>query len=195
MGFNCRPEFQVLQKSLYIHTPTRSNGIQPWALFQFRSWNQHVALFVMDHEVMEYSLLWFTFIELMVVVVILGILAMVVMPNLIGEDDKARWNKARTDITAIESALKMYRLDNGTYPTTEQGLEALIRAPETEPVPKRYKKGGYLDKRQVPKDPWGNEFIYMSPGTHGDFDLFSYGADGVSGGEDWDRDVTNWEFE
>jgi general secretion pathway protein G len=99
------------------------------------------------------------------------------------------------DIVSFETALKLYKLDNGTYPDTEQGMEALVAKPETGPVPKKWKKGGYLEKGKLPKDPWGNMYIYLSPGVQGDFDIISYGADGVQGGEDKDMDVNNWDIE
>lgn len=137
----------------------------------------------------------FTFIELMVVIVILGILAMVIAPNFMDAPDEARQNKARIDIKAIESALKLYKLDNGVYPSTEQGLEALVRPPETGTLPKKWRKGGYLEKSNLPKDPWGNEFVYISPGINGSFDLISYGSDGAPGGEEAAKDINNWEIE
>jgi general secretion pathway protein G len=137
----------------------------------------------------------FTFIELMVVIVILGILAMVIAPNFMDAPDEARQSKTRMDIKSIEAALKLYKLDNGNYPSTEQGLEALVKAPETGVLPKKWRNGGYLEKRNVPKDPWGNEFIYLCPGINGDYDIISYGSDGVSGGEDFAKDINNWEIE
>jgi general secretion pathway protein G len=137
----------------------------------------------------------FTFIELMVVIVILGILAMVIAPNFMDAPDEARQNKARLDIKSIEAALKLYKLDNGVYPSTEQGLEALVKAPESGFLPKKWRKGGYLEKRNVPKDPWGNEFVYLSPGINGDYDIISYGSDGAPGGEGFAEDINNWEIE
>jgi general secretion pathway protein G len=137
----------------------------------------------------------FTFIELMVVIVILGILAMVIAPNFMDAPDEARQNKARIDITAIESALKLYKLDNGIYPSTEQGLEALVKSPESGVLPRKWRKGGYLEKSNTPKDPWGNEFVYLSPGVNGRFDLISYGSDGAPGGEDAAKDINNWEIQ
>ncbi len=137
----------------------------------------------------------FTFIELMVVIVILGILAMVIAPNFLDAPDEARQNKARVDIKAIESAFNLYKLDNGIYPSTEQGLEALVQPPESGVLPKKWRKRGYLEKSKVPKDPWGNEFIYICPGVNGRFDLTSYGADGVPGGEDVAKDINNWELD
>ena len=138
----------------------------------------------------------FTLIELMVVVIILGILALYIGPKIMGEPEKAKRVKAKLDIATLETALKMYKLDNGVYPSTEQGLQALVEAPETGAVPKKWRKGGYLEKNKVPKDPWGNEFVYISPGVHGDFDIISYALDGVPGGEGEDNeDINNWEIE
>ena len=138
----------------------------------------------------------FTLIELMVVVIILGILALYIGPKIMGEPEKAKRVKTRMDIASLETALKMYKLDNGVYPETEQGLQALIEAPESGVIPKKWRKGGYIEKNRVPKDPWGNEFVYISPGLHGDFDIISYGLDGVPGGEgDDNKDINNWEIE
>ena len=137
----------------------------------------------------------FTLIELMVVIIILGILAMYVAPKIMGRPGEARQVKARLDIQNLESALKLYKLDNGIYPTTEQGLLALVEQPETGTVPKKWKRGGYLEKGKVPKDPWGNDFVYLSPGLKSDFDIISYGLDGVPGGEEENKDVNNWEIE
>ena len=138
----------------------------------------------------------FTLIELMVVVIILGILALYIGPKIMGEPEKAKRVKVKMDIATLETALKMYKLDNGVYPSTEQGLQALVEAPETGVIPKKWRKGGYIEKNKVPKDPWGNEFVYISPGVHGDFDIISYGLDGVPGGEDEEgRDINNWEIE
>jgi len=137
----------------------------------------------------------FTFIELMVVIVILGILAMVIAPNFMDAPDEARQSKARIDIQSIEASLKLYKLDNGVYPSTEQGLEALVKAPETGMLPKKWRSGGYLEKRYVPKDPWGNDFVYLSPGINGDYDIISYGSDGAAGGEGFAKDLNNWEIE
>ncbi len=137
----------------------------------------------------------FTLIEIMVVIIILGILAVYIGPKIMGRPGQAKQVKAKVDISALESALKLYKLDNGRYPATEQGLQALVEKPETGNVPKKWKEGGYLDKGKVPKDPWGNEFVYISPGVHGDYDVISYGADGVPGGEGEDKDINNWEIE
>jgi len=137
----------------------------------------------------------FSLIELMVVIVILGILAGLIMPKLMGRTDDAKIVKAQVDIASIDTALKLYKLDNGDYPTTEQGLKALIEAPDKDGGTGNWKKGGYLEKKALPKDPWGREFIYLSPGTHSDYDIISYGADGVPGGEDKNKDINSWEIE
>jgi general secretion pathway protein G len=137
----------------------------------------------------------FTLIELMVVIVILGILAGFIVPKIMGRPEEARRMKARVQIESIETALKLYKLDNGSYPTTEQGLQALVEPPSVGELAKHWRKGGYLEKGKVPLDPWENEFIYLSPGVNGDFDLSSYGKDGQPGGEDVNADINNWELE
>ena len=137
----------------------------------------------------------FTLIEIMVVIVILGILAGLIVPRIMGRPEEAKRLKAEIQIESIETALKLYKLDNGMYPTTEQSLVALVEPPDTEPIPKSYRKGGYLEKGKVPKDPWGNEFLYISPGVNGDFDIISYGADGVQGGDEENSDINSWEIE
>ena len=137
----------------------------------------------------------FTLIELMVVIVILGILAGIIAPRMIGRTDEAKQMKAKVQIESLETALKLYKLDNGRYPTTEQGLQALVVLPDSGPSAKRWRKGGYLERGRVPQDPWGNVFIYLSPGVHGDFDLTTYGADGEPGGDEYDGDINNWEIE
>jgi general secretion pathway protein G len=137
----------------------------------------------------------FTLIELMVVIVILGILAGLIIPRIMGRPEEARRMKARVQIESIETALKLYKLDNGSYPSTEQSLQALVEAPSVGQLPRAWRDGGYLEKGRVPKDPWDNEFIYLSPGVNSDFDLISYGADGEPGGEGKDKDVNNWELE
>lgn len=134
----------------------------------------------------------FTLIEIMVVIVILGILAGLIVPRIMGRPEEAKQLKAKMQIESIGTALKLYKLDMGSYPTTEQGLQALVAAPGTTGTSK-WRKGGYLDKGRVPKDPWDNDFIYLAPGTNGDYDLISYGADGVSGGDDKNKDITSWE--
>ena len=137
----------------------------------------------------------FTLIELMVVIVILGILAAWVVPKIMDRPGEAKQIKAKTDIVSLETALKLYKLDNGQYPTTEQGLQALIEPSETGQPPRHWRKGGYLEKASVPKDPWGNDFVYLSPGMHGDLDIISYGSDGVPGGEDENKDIVSWEIQ
>lgn len=137
----------------------------------------------------------FTLIELMVVLVILGVLASLIVPRIMGRPEEARRIKARVDIQSLETAVKLYNLDNGDYPTTEQGLQALLEPPATGTLPKNWREGGYLEKGKIPEDPWGNEYIYLSPGSHGDFDIISYGADGEAGGEGKDADVVSWELE
>jgi general secretion pathway protein G len=132
----------------------------------------------------------FTLLEIMVVVVILGILAALVAPNVIRRIDDARVTKAKQDIRAYETALNLYRMDNFRYPTTEQGLEALVKQP-TDPNIKNWKQGGYI--QNLRKDPWGNDYQYISPGSHGDYDLFTLGADGQPGGEGPDADHGNWD--
>ncbi len=144
---------------------------------------------------LRYDTRGFTLIELMVVIIILGVLAMWVAPKIMGRPGEARQVKALLDIQNLETALKLYKLDTGMYPTTEQSLQALVEKPETGNVPKKWKDGGYLEKSRVPKDPWGNEFIYLSPGLKGDFDIISYGLDGVPGGEKENKDINNWEIE
>lgn len=133
----------------------------------------------------------FSLIELMVVLVILGILAALVAPNIMGRVDQALIQQAKTDMKSIETALKLYKLDNFNYPSTEQGLEALVSKTSIPPVPKNFKTGGYLDR--VPKDPWGNDYYYLSPGEQGDFDIYTLGRDGAVGGEGQDADIGNWE--
>lgn len=137
----------------------------------------------------------FTLIELMVVIVILGILAGLIVPRIMGRPEEAKQLKARMQIESIETALKLYKLDNGTYPSTEQGLQALVKIPETGNIPLNWRTGGYLEKGKIPRDPWGNEFIYLHPGINHEFDLVSYGADGIPGGEDKNKDINNWETE
>jgi general secretion pathway protein G len=137
----------------------------------------------------------FSLIELMVVVIILGILAMYIGPKLMGRTEQAKEVQTRVQIEGLETALKLYKLDNGVYPTTEQGLQALVEEPDVENVSQNWRKGGYLEKGKVPKDPWGNEYIYLAPGIQGDYDITSYGADGVPGGEDENKDINSWEIE
>lgn len=137
----------------------------------------------------------FTLIELMVVIVILSILAVYVAPKLVGREEQAKQVKARVDIEGLETALKLYKLDNGMYPSTEQGLEALVTPPESGEIPKNWRKGGYIEKGKISKDPWGNEYIYLCPGSHEEYDIISYGADGEPGGEGKNQDIKSWELE
>lgn len=135
----------------------------------------------------------FTLIEILIVVIILGILAGLVVPRIVGKPGEARQTKAQMQIESLEMALKMFKLDNGFYPTTDQGLKALAEKPSTGRVPNNYRDGGYIEKGKIPKDPWNRDYVYVSPGTHNkDFDLMSLGADGEIGGEGEDKDVTNW---
>ncbi len=137
----------------------------------------------------------FTLIELMVVIVILGILAGLIIPRIMGRPEEARQMKAKVQMESIETALRLYKLDNGDYPTTEQGLQALVEPPTVGELPRAWRQGGYLEKGKMPKDPWENDYIYLCPGLHGDFDLISYGADGQPGGEGKNADINSWELE
>ncbi len=132
----------------------------------------------------------FTLLEIMVVVVIIGILAALVVPKIISRPDEARAIAAKQDIASLMQALKLYRLDNQRYPTTEQGVQALAARPTTAPVPPNWKAGGYVER--LPRDPWGNPYHYLNPGVRGEIDVFSFGADGVSGGEGLDADIGSW---
>ena len=133
----------------------------------------------------------FTLIEVLVVVMILAVLAAIVVPRIMDRPDEARRVAAKADIGGIVQALKLYRLDNGGYPTTDQGLVALVQKPTTNPVPPNWKQGGYLDK--LPKDPWGGDYQYLSPGVKGEIDVFSLGADRARGGEGNAADIGNWD--
>ncbi|BBA68869.1 type II secretion system major pseudopilin GspG [Geobacter sulfurreducens] len=137
----------------------------------------------------------FTLIEIMVVIAILALLAALVGPRIIGRSDDAKIADAKVQIKNLETALKLYKLDSGTYPSTEQGLMALVSAPTVGTIPKNYRSEGYLESKQVPKDPWGNDFVYLSPGEHGDYDLYSFGADGVKGGEGKNGDIESWNLQ
>ena len=133
----------------------------------------------------------FTLVEIMVVVVIIGILGALVVPKLLGRTGEARVTAAKTDIATMSQALKLYKLDNQRYPSTEQGLQSLITKPSAGPAANGWKSGGYMEK--LPKDPWGNAYQYLSPGIHGEVDIFSLGADGQPGGTGEDADVGSWE--
>lgn len=132
----------------------------------------------------------FTLIEVMVVIVIIGILAALVVPKVMSRPDEARAVAARQDIESLNQALKLYRLDNRRYPSTEQGLNALLVKPSQAPIPEGWKNGGYLER--LPLDPWGKPYQYLNPGLHGEIDIFSFGADGQAGGEGHDADIGNW---
>lgn len=140
----------------------------------------------------------FTLIELMIVIVIIGILATLLIPRIMERPEEARRVKAKVDIKTIESALKLYKIDTGNYPTTEQGLEALIKKPDTSPVPNKWREGGYLEGDAVPKDPWGNPYYYTASSTSGtsgtsgrDYEIVSYGSDGQPGGTGKDADISS----
>lgn len=135
----------------------------------------------------------FTLIEVLVVVVILSILAALIVPRIMDRPDEARIIATKSDIQAITNALKLYRLDNGVYPSTEQGLQALIRKPETGEIPRNWKSSGYLDR--LPKDPWRNDYQYLNPGLHGEIDVFSLGGDGQPGGEGINADIGSWNLD
>ncbi len=134
----------------------------------------------------------FTLIEIMVVVVILGILAALVVPQIMSRPDQAKVTVAKGDIKAISAALDMYKLDNHSYPNTQQGLEALVRKPSGNPPARNWNPDGYL--KRMPVDPWGNPYQYLAPGTRGPFDLYSFGADGKESGTDLDADIGNWDI-
>ena len=135
----------------------------------------------------------FTLIEIMVVIFIIALLAALVVPKIVGRTEEAKRTAALTQIREFENALSLYHLDNGSYPTTEQGLGALVKKPTLPPEPNSYKPGGYISK--IPKDPWGHPYIYLSPGTHGEFDIMSYGADGARGGKGNNKDIVSWDLE
>lgn len=135
----------------------------------------------------------FTLIEVLVVVVIMGLLIGLIGPNVIGQVDKARVTTAKADMSTLSSALDMYRLDNNVYPTTDQGLEALVTKPEGSPAPRSWNPGGYLAGSSIPTDPWGGEYLYFSPGEEEAFDLISLGADGTDGGDGYAADLSVWD--
>ena len=136
-----------------------------------------------------------TLIEILVVLTILGIMATLIIPRVMGRPEQARRVQAKVQIESMETALKLYKLDNGYYPTTEQGLQALVEPPTVGQLPRAWREGGYLEKGKVPKDPWGEEYVYLSPGVYDDHDLSSYGPDKEPGGEGDDADVNSWELE
>ncbi|MCP5074293.1 MAG: type II secretion system major pseudopilin GspG [Rhodobacteraceae bacterium] len=146
-----------------------------------------------DDEAESRSDAGFSLLELMVVVVIMSILALVIVPRIIDRPDQARVARVQSDLAVLENAIRLYRLDNHRYPTTEQGLRALVQAPVTEPLPRNWAKNGYVDR--LPKDPWSGDYQYLQPGVHGEFDVFTLGADGVAGGSEVDADLGNWSLE
>jgi general secretion pathway protein G len=133
----------------------------------------------------------FSLIEILVVVVIIGILAAVIVPRVMDEPDRARVAKAKQDVQALVTALNMYRLDNFNYPSTEQGLEALVRRPSGQPEAPNWKQGGYIDG--LPRDPWGRDYQYLNPGVHGEIDVWSFGANGMPGGDGINAEIGNWD--
>jgi general secretion pathway protein G len=136
----------------------------------------------------------FTLLEIIVVVFILSLLAAIVAPKIIGRTDDARIAEAKVQIRNFETALKLFKMDNGFYPDTQQGLQVLVEKPTSGRIPQNYKEGGYLEQNKIPFDPWGNPYIYVSPGLNGDYDLMSYGADGKEGGEGKDADIKSWDM-
>ncbi len=134
----------------------------------------------------------FTLIEIMVVVVIIGVLIGLVAPNILGRVDESRVTAAQADIATMDQALELYKLDNHRFPSTDQGLQALVQKPTGSPEPKNWNPDGYLKKGKLPQDPWGNDYQYISPGANGPYDLYSLGADGREGGEGYDADIGNW---
>lgn len=138
----------------------------------------------------------FTLIEIMVVVIILGLLAGLVLPRILGQEDKARVEAAKVQIRSLEGALDAYKLDNGFYPSTDQGFDALIKKPETGRIPNKWREGGYLKPARIPKDPWGKDFVYLSPGGEGrEYEIISHGADNEPGGEGNSADIESWKME
>ncbi|MDQ7786484.1 MAG: type II secretion system major pseudopilin GspG [Thermodesulfovibrionales bacterium] len=137
----------------------------------------------------------FTLLEIIVVVFILSLLVAIVAPKIIGRTDDARIAEAKVQIRNFETALKLFKLDNGFYPATEQGLDSLIEKPTVGQIPHKYRDGGYLEQRKIPLDPWNNPYVYISPGIYGDFDILSYGADGKEGGEGKDAEIKNWDIQ
>ncbi len=135
----------------------------------------------------------FTLVELLVVITVLGILAAIVLPKFTGQTAAAKTKAAKIQIRSLEDALNQFEVENGFYPATEQGLEALVSKPSTGKEAKNWREGGYLQKSTVPKDPWDNKYIYLSPGSHGAFDITSYGADGMPGGEGENADINSWD--
>jgi general secretion pathway protein G len=138
----------------------------------------------------------FTLIEIMVVIIILGLLAGLVLPKFLGQEEKAKVEVAKTQIRALESALDAYKLDNGFYPTTDQGLQALITMPAVGRIPTKWREGGYLKPARIPKDPWGKEYVYIAPGSESrEYEIISYGADNEPGGEGNNSDIESWKIQ
>ena len=135
----------------------------------------------------------FTLIEIMVVLIIIGLLAGIVVPKLMGRTEEAKRTKTAVQIKNLQSSLDLYKLDSGVYPSTDHGLQALVEKPAVGEIPNNWKEGGYIDK--IPKDPWGSNYVYISPGVHGDYDLYSYGADGEESGEGRNADIQSWNLE
>jgi len=135
----------------------------------------------------------FTLIEIMVVIIILGLLAGLVLPRFLGQEERAKIEVAKTQIRAIESALDAFKLDTGFYPSTDQGLDALLKQPEAGRIPTRWREGGYLKPARIPKDPWGRDYVYLAPGSDNrEYEIISYGADGEPGGEGNNEDIESW---
>lgn len=145
---------------------------------------------IMNKSILRRRAAGFTLIEIMVVVVILGILAAIVVPRVMDAPDKARMTKAKQDISAMQSALNLYKLDNYVYPSTQQGLQSLVAPPQGEPAARNWKPGGYIDR--LPDDPWGHPYQYLNPGLHGEIDIFTLGADNAPGGEGVNADIGSW---
>ena len=138
----------------------------------------------------------FTLIEIMVVVIILGLLAGLVLPKILGREEEARVSSAKLQIKSLENALDGYKLDNGFYPTTDQALDALIKKPETGRIPNKWREGGYLKPARIPKDPWGFDYHYYSPGNENrEYEIISYGPDGEPGGEGKSADIESWKIQ
>lgn len=134
----------------------------------------------------------FTLLEIIVVVFILSLLVAIVAPRIMGRTDEAKVTAAQVQIKNFETGLKLFKIDNGFYPDTQQGLQALIEKPTDGRIPNKYRDGGYLELQKIPLDPWGNPYVYVCPGIHGDYDILSYGADGKEGGSGYDADITSW---
>jgi general secretion pathway protein G len=162
-----------------------------WCLWKNNAVNE-IVIFINCEVVMASKKIQkgFTLIEMMVVIVIMGVLASLIVPKIMGRPDEAREVAARQDIASVMQALKLYKLDNQRYPSSDQGLQALVIQPSSAPVPQNWKSSAYLDK--VPLDPWGNPYQYLFPGIHDELDVFSFGADGIAGGEGRDADIGSW---